>query len=84
MKNFSDLDKRKQILKDFVYQNKPEAISKLDEFKKEIVSLNEMGYSSDQILNFLNSQDVDVPKIALDFFIQIQNSPKKIQEILNF
>lgn len=43
-----------------------------------------MGYSSDQILNFLNGQDVDVPKIALDFFIEIQNSPKKIQEILNF
>lgn len=52
MEFVSDLDVRKKALEKFVFQNKPELIAKLDEFKKEIISLNEMGYSLDQILDF--------------------------------
>lgn len=80
MEFFNDLDVRKKALEKFVFQNKPELIAKLDEFKKEIISLNEMGYSLDQILDFLREQGIDIFKPTLAFFIEIQYSPNKIQE----
>lgn len=57
-------------VQDFMAQQKPAGRrSKLEPFKKDILLLAAKGYTLDQILEFLNKNNMQVSKTALHHFV---------------
>jgi arginine repressor len=57
-------------IEDFIRQNKPKGRkSKLLPFKDQIIRLNDLGYSQEQICEYLSQNGVEVTQTGLSKFL---------------